>query len=318
MEKPMLYILTGPTASGKTAVSILLAKRMNAEILSADSIQIYRGMDIGSAKPGEEERQGVPHHMIDVAAPTERDFSVARYREGALACIADIAARGKAPLVVGGTGLYVNALIYPLSFPSAPPNEVLRAHWSERERAEKGSAHKRLLELDPETARRLHPNDAKRVIRAIEVLEGTRKTLSQLGADFTRRDDESLPYRPVLAGLTMPREMLYRRIERRVDAMLASDLEEEVKALLSAGVDAALPAMQGLGYKQMAAYLRGECTRDEAVETIKRETRRFAKRQLTWFRREERIRWFDVTAYEDICALTGAVYDYFTEVSDGR
>jgi tRNA dimethylallyltransferase len=151
------------------------------------------------------------------------------------------------------------------------------------------------------------------VIRAIEILEGTGKTLSEFGQDFTRRDDESLPYRPVLAGLTMPREMLYDRIERRVDAMLASGLEEEVKTLLSAGVDAALPAMQGLGYKQTAAYLRGACSRDEAVETIKRETRRFAKRQLTWFRREERIRWFDVTAYEDISALTSAVYDYFTE-----
>ncbi len=312
-EKEKLYFLTGPTACGKTTLSIALAQSMNAEIISADSIQIYRGMDIGSAKPSEAERQGVAHHMLDIVPPDEKDYSVARYRQDALSCARDIAARGKKPLVVGGTGLYVNSLIYPLDFPSAPPDGALRAYWNEREAGEKGSAHKRLKEIDPQTAKRLYPNDVKRVIRAIEVIEGTGETLSSRGADFTKRDDENLPFRPVLAGLTLPRETLYGRIEARVDAMMRAGLENEVRALLKTGVEPALPAMQGLGYKQMAAYLRGECTRDEAIETIKRETRRYAKRQLTWFRREERLRWFDATEHPNENALCGAVYAYFTE-----
>lgn len=312
-EKEKLYFLVGPTACGKTALSIALARRMDAEIISADSIQIYCGMNIGSAKPSEAERQGVAHHMLDIVPPDEKDYSVARYRQDALACARDIAARGKKPFVVGGTGLYVNSIIYPLDFPSAPPDEALRAYWNEREAGEKGSAHKWLAEIDPETAKRLHPNDVKRVIRAIEIIEGTGETLSSHGADFTKRDDESLPFRAVLAGLTLPREMLYRRIEARVDAMLCAGLENEVCALLKAGVDPALPAMQGLGYKQMAAYIRGECSLDEAVDAIKRETRRYAKRQLTWFRREERLRWFDAMEYPNENALCGAVYAYFTE-----
>lgn len=312
-EKEKLYFLVGPTACGKTTLSIALARRMNAEIISADSIQIYRGMDIGSAKPSEAERQGVAHHMLDIVPPGEKDYSVARYRQDALLCAQDIAARGKKPLVVGGTGLYVNSLIYPLDFPSTPPDEALRSYWNEQEAGEKGSAHKRLTEIDPETAKRLHPNDVKRVIRAIEVIEKTGETFSARGADFTKRDDESLPFRPVLAGLTLPRETLYARIEARVDAMLRAGLENEVRDLLNEGIDPALPAMQGLGYKQMAAYLSGECTRDEAIETIKRETRRYAKRQLTWFRREERLRWLDAAEYPNESALCGAVYAYFTE-----
>lgn len=314
MEKFNLYILTGPTASGKTGVSIELAKRMNAEIVSADSIQIYRGMDIGSAKPTKEEQQGITHHMIDVASPTEREYSVIKYHDSALESIFDIDARAKKPLVVGGTGLYVNALIYPLNFPSVPPDAQFRAYWRSRENEEKGSAYKRLAELDPETAKRLHPNDVKRVIRAIEICEGTGRTLSELGMDFTRRDDDTLPYHPVLAGLTMPRELLYERIERRVDAMIGAGLVDEVRDLLFKGVQTEMPAMQGLGYKQIASYLMSACSLNEAVETIKRETRHFAKRQMTWFRRDERIRWFDVSQYRDAQSLVNAIYDYFTEV----
>lgn len=318
MGKAKLYFIVGPTASGKTAVSIELAQRMGAEIISADSIQIYRGMDIGSAKPGEDERRGIPHHMINVASPAEKDYSVTRYRESALKAVADILSRDKTPLVVGGTGLYVNALIYPLDFPAAPPDAELRAHWNEAEAKEKGSAHRRLSQLDPESARRLHPNDVKRVIRAIEICEGTGETLSARSADFTRRDDESLPCAPVLAGLTMPRELLYARIERRVDEMLAFGLEDEVRRLLASGVDPGSPAMQGLGYKQMASHILGRRGFEEAAEEIKRETRRFAKRQLTWFRREERIRWFDIAALGGAEAAADAIYSYFTEVRDGR
>ncbi len=313
MEKEKLYFLVGPTASGKTAVSIELALRLNAEIVSADSIQVYRGMDVGSAKPTRAEQRGILHHMLDVVDPKERDFSVARYREEALICVSDILSRGKKPLVVGGTGLYVNALVYPLDFPSAPPNEELRACWNKREAEQKGSAHTKLRALDPETAARLHPNDVKRVIRAIEICEATGKMLAEQGCDFTRRDDESLPYIPVMAGLNLPREALYARIEARVDEMLRAGLLDEVRGLLGRGIDPACPAMQGLGYKQLAAYLRGECALSEAIEAVKRETRRFAKRQLTWFRRETRIRWFDATEYNGPAALSDAVCGYFTE-----
>ncbi|HWQ58099.1 MAG TPA: tRNA (adenosine(37)-N6)-dimethylallyltransferase MiaA [Clostridia bacterium] len=313
MEKPKLYFLVGPTASGKTALSVELALRMDAEIVSADSIQIYRGMDIGSAKPTQTEKKGIPHHMIDVADPLERGYSVTRYRDEALRCIHAVAARGKKTFVVGGTGLYVNALVYPLEFTAAPPNAVLRSYWNEREGEAKGSAHGRLRALDPKAANRLHPNDVKRVIRALEIIEATGKTLAELGADFTRRDDESLPFIPVMASLTMPRDTLYRRIETRVDEMLAAGFVDEVHGLLERGVDPASPAMQGLGYKQIAKYLGGECALEEAIENIRRETRRFAKRQLTWFRREERIRWFDVAQCGDIGALLDATYDYFME-----
>lgn len=313
MEKPKLFFVVGPTASGKTAVSIEIALLMGAEIVSADSIQIYHGLDIGSAKPDETERRGVSHHMLDFVPPGKLDYSVARYREDALACMADIWARGKTPLVVGGTGLYINALVYPLAF-NVPPNAELRLYWAEREAAQQGSAHEKLTELDPAAARRLHPNDVKRVIRAIEVHAGAGEARE---ANFTRRDDESLPYVPVMAGLNPPRELLYKRIEARVDAMLRAGLEGEVRSLLETGVSAASPAMQGLGYKQIAAFLYGACSREEAVHAIKQETRRYAKRQLTWFRREERIRWYDPAQYESPAAVAAAICDDFLEVNDG-
>ncbi len=314
MAKPALFFLVGPTASGKTAVGVELARRMGAEIVSADSIQIYRGLDIGSAKPNEKERRSIPHHMLDMVSLEVTDYSVARYRKDALASIEDITARGKTALVVGGTGLYVNALVYPLDFPSVPPNEALRAYWNERECLQKGSAYERLRTLDPAAAKRLHPNDVKRVVRAIEVMEGMGESAK---AEFTRRDDAILPYRPVMAGLTMPREVLYQRIEARVEDMLRAGLEDEVRGLLQSGVSRASPAMQGLGYKQMCAFIRGECSREDTIALIKQETRRYAKRQLTWFRREERIRWFDVSEFESVEALADAVSIYFTEVRDG-
>ncbi len=314
--KPPLYILTGPTASGKTAVSIACAKAMDGEIISADAFQIYRGLDIGSAKPTNSEKQGIAHHLIDVADPKDATFSVTRFRELAFDAALDITARGKAPLVTGGAGLYINALTYPLAFSPAAPNEALRARLSEMELVKKGSAHDLLREKDPTTAQRLHPNDVKRVIRALEIMEATGKPASELSPGFTKRDDDALPFRPVMAGLTMPRELLYERIEKRVDVMFSAGLVEEVRGLLQAGVNANLPAMQGLGYKETAAFLAGRCTLEEAVDAIKRETRRFAKRQLTWFRREERICWFDITQYPTAQALSMDIADYFLSQRD--
>lgn len=321
MSKPVLYFIVGPTASGKTAVSIDVARRMNAEIISADSIQVYRRLDIGSAKPTMEEMRGVVHHLIGVIEPTERDFSVAKYREAAIDAINDIHSRGKNAIVVGGTGLYVNSLMYPLEF-NAPPDEAKRAYWMERESEQKGSALSHLRELDPARANALHPNDVKRIIRAIEVSEAMGAPMSELGRGFTARDDDALPYEIKAAALDMPREELYNRIDARVDAMLEAGFLGEVESLLESGITPELPAMQGLGYKQLAKYLleRGKpCAQsyDETVETIKRETRRFAKRQLTWFRREDRIRWISM-AGEDAAIAAERIYGYFTEVRDGE
>ncbi len=313
--KKKLYFIVGPTASGKTAVSIELAKRMGAEIVSADSIQIYRGMDIGSAKPTVEEQGGIAHHMLGAVPPDAPKFSVARFREMAEDCIAHIISRGHKPLVVGGTGLYINALTYPLSFAGAPADEGIRAKYAAIEQETPGAAHALLKRVDPVSANRLHPNDKKRVIRALEVFELTGIPLSESGAGFAAQDEGALPYSPCMAGLTMPRAYLYERIERRVDQMMQQGLPAEVKSLLAAGYAPELPAMQGLGYKQLIRCFRGECSLDEAVADIKRETRRFAKRQLTWFKRDSRIRWYDVAEYPNQSALVDAISAQFSDES---
>lgn len=311
--KQKLYLIVGPTASGKTAVSIEVAKRLNAEIISADSIQVYCGMDIGSAKPTLEERAGIPHHMLSVVDPDEPKFSVARFRELAIECIEDVIARGKRPLVVGGTGLYINALTYPLHFTGAPADAALRTKYALLEAENPGQAYARLKEVDPASAARLHPNDKKRIIRALEVFELTGTPLSESYAGFSLIDESQLPYTPCLAGLTMPRELLYARIEQRVDQMMAQGLLEEVKMLCDAGYGAELPAMQGLGYKQLMHFLEGGCTLSEAIEEIKRETRRFAKRQITWFKRDARIQWYDVSTYGSLATLADGIAAQFLE-----
>lgn len=314
-KKQKLYLIVGPTASGKTAVSIAVAKRMNAEIISADSIQVYRGMDIGSAKPSVSEQDGVPHHLLGVVMPDEPKFSVARFKELADACMQDIAARGKTPLVVGGTGLYINALTYPLDFSGVPADAQIREKYEALEQQTPGAAHKLLQTVDAVSALRLHPNDKKRVIRALEVYDLTGKPLSQSGAGFTARDDAQLPYAPCIAGLTMPREVVYERINQRVNQMMGQGLLAETEALLRAGYAPELPALQGLGYKQLIRHLEGACTLPEAVEDIKRETRHFAKRQITWFKRDARIRWHDVCAYGDTAALADAIVSQFMDES---
>lgn len=311
MIKHKLYIITGPTASGKTAASIHAAKIMNGEIISADAIQVYRRLNIGSAKPSEEERGGIAHYMMDVIEPMEPRYTVSRFKEGATKAAYDIIAKGKIPLMVGGTGLYINALTYPLAFSNIAPDEVLRAELIEKEHENGGSLYAMLSKLDSKTADRLHPNDTKRIVRALEICIKSGKKASEQGEGFTHRDDEALEFMPVMAGITMPREMLYKRIEQRVDDMFSAGLVDEVRSLLNEGCTRELPAMQGLGYKETIAYIMGECTLDEAKDIIKRETRRFAKRQLTWFRREERIQWFDASEYGSGEELGKAVTDYF-------
>ena len=310
-NKIKIGLIVGPTASGKTAASIALAKKLDAEIVSADSIQVYRGMDIGSAKPTMEERQGIPHHLMDAVDIDSPRFSVAEYRRMAGEAIEDIINRGKYPLIVGGTGLYVNSLIYPLNFTTVASDEKLRAKLAALEQAQKGAVYALLKKEDPKAAERLHPNDTKRIIRALEVVRLTGKPIDDHGGDFANSVNAEIPYQPTIIGLTMPREALYERINLRVDIMLEQGLLDEAKAIYDSGYDASLPALQGLGYKQLFKYFGGEYTLEQTIDAIKLETRRFAKRQLTWFRRDKRIIWFDISDYPDKDALNDAIYRIF-------
>ena len=311
-DKPALWVLLGPTASGKTALGVKIAKRLGAQIISAESMQIYRGLEIGSAKPTMAERDGVTHHLLDVAQIGGPRFSVAQYQRLARDAAAAIRAAGAQPLVVGGTGLYISALTSPLDFTQTAGDEALRQALKAQEAQSPGSLYAMLQREDPASARRLHPNDVKRVLRALEV---KRLTGEPIGAAFAERAGES-PYALRMVGLTMPRECLYARIEQRVDLMMAQGLLEEAQGIWEKGYDPGLPALQGLGYKQLFAYFAGAYTLEEAVEAIKRETRRFAKRQMTWFRRDGRIHWLDVTAYSASGLLDAACALFQREGAD--
>ena len=290
MKRELCWVLTGPTASGKTALSIRLAKLHQCEIVCMDSMQIYRRMNIGTAKPTIEEMDGIPHHMIDVADPDE-SFSVTRYQEMAEACIADIHARGKRALLVGGTGFYLRALRQPMALGGdAAADESIRAELEYLAAQENGKErlHDMLAEVDPEAAARLHLNDVRRAVRALEVYRLT-------GIPFSKQPqiqtDSRFKYR--VATLTMDRSMLYSRIEKRVDIMIEQGLVEEVRLLLAEGVPADCQAMKAIGYKEIVPYLRGESDWTDTDYLLKLNTRHYAKRQLTWMRREDNVLWVD-------------------------
>ncbi len=287
--KQTCWVLTGPTASGKTALSIRLAKEHQCEIICMDSMQLYRGMDIGTAKPTVEEMEGIPHHMLDVADPTDA-FSVARYQEMAEACAEDIFRRGRQPLFVGGTGFYLRALRHPMAMGEVAGDEDIRRALEAQAAQEGGKEllHARLGEVDPDTAARLHVNDVRRVVRALEVYQLTGTPFSQ---QPQMEQETRFAYR--VATLTMDRELLYQRIEKRVDMMLEAGLVDEVRSLLDSGVPADAQAMKAIGYKEIVPYLRGEWPLDKAVYELKLGTRHYAKRQLTWMRREEDVLWVD-------------------------
>ena len=294
--KSELICLLGPTAVGKTAVAIQLAQRLNAEIVSIDSRQIYRQMDIGTAKPTPEEQRAARHHLID-CVDISQPFSVADYQFLADAAIADIQDRGKRVLLVGGAGLYFRAIVDGLfEGPGADP--ALRERL-EQEAAQHGVdvLHNRLRACDPESAERIHPNNVVRVIRALEVYELTGTPMSELQQQW---HPEKQRYPFIAFCLTMPRALLYQRIEQRVDVMLANGLIAEVESLLAAGYARDTVALQSFGYRELIAYLDGECTYVEAISQLKQNTRRFAKRQLTWFRKDTRIEWIDRNATPDI------------------
>ena len=281
--KPELIVISGPTASGKTALAVALAKQYNGEVVSADSMQIYRRMDIGTAKPTVEEMEGISHHMIDVVEP-EEDFSVACYVDMASKCVDDILFRGKLPIVAGGTGLYIDSLLSGRTFSAFSPESPLRGELEQRIRAEGGEILlEELAKVDPESAKRLHPNDEKRIVRALEVYLSTGKTITQHNLET-----QNIPPRYNALTLTLSferREDMWRRIDRRVDIMMEQGLAEEVRALLDSGVPKKCTAMQAIGYKEMVEAVLHNGDVRAAAEEIKLRSRQYAKRQLTWFKR---------------------------------
>lgn len=285
---PPIITIAGPTASGKTALSIQLAKEIGGEIVSCDSMQVYKDMDIGTAKPTLEEQEGIPHHMLSVAEPWE-DFSVSRYCAMADPIVEDILRRGKSPIIVGGTGLYMDALIRGNAF--APCPSTGRREELEALAASQGieAVIEKLQKVDPESAARLHPSDQKRIIRAMEVYLETGMTITE----HNRKTQEIPPkYQPIRFALTdRQRQTLYDRIDRRVDAMLEAGLMEEIQGLLARGIPEKCTAMQAIGYKEFVAALHGESTLEEAAQQVKQSSRRYAKRQLTWFRRNPENIW---------------------------
>ena len=283
-----IICIAGPTASGKTALAVELAKELNGEVVSCDSMQVYRRMDIGTAKPSIDEMQGIVHHMIDVAEPDE-DFSVSRYCAMAAPMVEDIVARGKTAIIAGGTGLYMDSLIQGNDFAPFPSTGVREK--LEQEAAEKGiqTLYDRLSAIDPEAAGRLHLSDKKRIIRALEVYLETGETITE-----HNRKTQLLPPRftPLWLGLDFEnRADLYERIDRRVGLMLEMGLIDEIQGLLAAGIPEKCTALQAIGYKEFVAALRGECTIEEAADLVRQSSRRYAKRQLTWFRRNKGIHW---------------------------
>ncbi|HEY3367954.1 MAG TPA: tRNA (adenosine(37)-N6)-dimethylallyltransferase MiaA [Symbiobacteriaceae bacterium] len=289
MKLPLL-VLVGPTNVGKTAVSVAVARCVGGEIISGDSMQVYRSMDVGTAKITPAEMQGVPHHMIDIKDPDE-PFSVAEFQARVDDLVRDISRRGHLPILVGGTGLYVRSVLQAYTFSDLETDHGLRERLAAEEEAHgPGYLHGKLRAVDPAAAAKLHPHDLRRIIRALEVFATTGVPISQ-----TQTAAEAEPrYDDLFIGLTMDRELLYSRIDRRVDLMLAGGFVAEVRGLLGR-YPPRLTSMQSLGYRELALYLRGLLTLDEATALVKRNTRRFAKRQYTWFRKDERLQWLDLT-----------------------
>ena len=305
-----LICITGPTASGKTALSIALAQQIGTEIISSDSMQIYRGMDIGTAKPTPTEQQAVPHHMIDILEPNE-PFSVARYTEYADAVAQSLLKKGKIPIVVGGTGLYLDALIEGSAFTGDETDHSIRQKY-ERMAAEQGNTavHTCLAAVDPQAAERLHPNNLKRVIRALEVFEQTGMTLDTWNAKNKRAGPK---YDAIKIGLRpTKRETLYARIDKRVDEMMADGLLEEAKRLYESG-QLTGTAAQAIGYKELLDFLQGRETLDVCVETLKRRTRNYAKRQLTWIKRDPSVYWITYDTNGDFAEVLQSSTDYLAQ-----
>lgn len=291
-DSQKLIALCGPTAAGKTEYAVYLAQNLNGEIVSCDSMQLYKYMNIGSAKPTCEEREAAKHHLVDVVDPRE-DFSAAGYEKMASQAIRDILGRGKLPIVAGGTGLYLNSLIYDMDFSASPGDHSLRDElYRLAEEDGKDALFDRLRAVDPDAAKRIHPNNVKKVVRAIESASS-----GVMIGDFSSLKRRRQDWNPVMVCLTRDREELYDRINRRVDNLMDMGLLEEVEGLLAMGLDDSHISMKGIGYKEMCGFLHGEYDLEEAVRLVKRNTRHFAKRQLTWFRRYDGMKYFNASEY---------------------
>ena len=295
-EKPKIVVVCGPTGIGKTAVGIELAAKLGGEIISADSMQIYRHMDIGTAKPTPEELAQIVHHMIDIVEPDE-DFDAVRFLTRARAIIAQLDSRGRLPFVVGGTGLYIKALLHGMFQPESFGTEARNRLKKEADEYGCHLLYDRLKKCDPESAGRLHPNDTYRIIRALEVFESTGKTIGAFHRDHDFADE---PYCVLKIGLTIDRQRLYDRIDHRVDAMIDAGLVDEVHRLLEMGFAPDLKSMQSIGYRHMIDFIKNHLLWDESVRTLKRDTRRYAKRQLAWFGADPTITWRDPAQIKDI------------------
>ncbi|MEN1759345.1 tRNA (adenosine(37)-N6)-dimethylallyltransferase MiaA [Anoxynatronum sibiricum] len=293
-QRPLVVIITGPTAVGKTHVSILLAHLIHGEIISADSMQIYQHMDIGTAKSNEEEQMDIPHHLINLVSPDQR-FTVADFQQIALLKIDEILQRGAVPIVVGGTGLYLHSLLYQMDFSRVNGASEIRQQLEE-EAAQKGNhiLYKRLQILDPAAAQRIHPHNVKRVVRALEIIMESEEGINDFSNELTRNER----YRFLTYVINEDRQALYQRINHRVDMMLKQGLEAEVRHLLDNGFSAKAPALLGVGYKEIIRYFEGEFGYEEAVEMIKRNSRRYAKRQLTWFKKLPEATWLSIDSGE--------------------
>jgi tRNA dimethylallyltransferase len=304
-----ILVVTGPTATGKTALGVRLAKALDGEVISADAMQLYRGMVIGTAAPTPEETEGIPHHLVGTVDPRE-SYSVGRYVQEASRCADDILARGRLPILVGGTNLYIEALLRGTDFAAAGDPALRRRLEAEYDEHGGQAMLERLGKADPARAEKLHPNDRKRIVRALEIFELTGRTITSF-------DEESRTAAPRYASCTVAlsfedRALLYRRIDARVERMFAQGLEEEVRALLALGVTEKDTAMQAIGYKETAAALRGECTLAEAREQICRSSRRYAKRQLSWLRGKPEVHWYlwkNETNYQEACLFSTRILE---------
>ncbi len=314
-QKIPLVVLAGPTAAGKTNLAVKVARRLRTEIISADSAQVYRYLDIGTAKPSEEEKKAAPHHLIDIVDP-DHDFTVADYQNRAGKIIKELWQENKLPFMVGGTGLYINAVIKNYAFGQKGANPRIREYY-EKEAAKEGpeKLHEKLRSLDPESASIIHPKDRRRIIRALEVYEQEGKPISE---QVARTADREPPYKLKFFGLYMDRQTLYERIEKRVELMLAAGWLEEVRNLYDRGYRETDPGMQILGYRQLLNYLQGKSSWENTVTEIKKQTRNLAKRQLTWFRREKEIEWMNISEFTSLDDLIENIYSKVKDLAAGR
>ena len=304
-EKDRLVVIVGPTASGKTELAVRLAERFDGEIVSADSMQVYRGMDIGTAKPSQELLRRVPHHLLDIVSP-DANFTASDFRREAAAAISDIHRRGRRAFMVGGTGLYIRALLQGL-VDSPSGDEAIRLELQAlAESVGNEELLRRLAAVDPETAGRLHPNDRLRIIRALEVYRQTGRPMSGFRSEHGFAESH---YNCLKIGLVVERQELYRRVDSRVEEMIERGLIAEVRGLLEAGLNREMKALRSIGYKEICAYLAGECSLDEAVRLIKRDTRHYAKRQMTWFNRDPEINWLEYP--ESFATICNHVIEFF-------